>query len=285
MKILVTGAKGQLGNKIIELFNNKHQLVLTDSDDMDITDEIATEKRILLENPDFIIHAAAYTKVDKAQEEQELVYKINALGSKNVAKAARKIDTTLLYISTDYVYNSPKHKPIDENEHINPINYYGESKLAGEKFIQEICDNYYIIRTAWLYGELPKGHPGSNFVETMIRLAKEKDEVRVVDDQVGSPTYTGDLIRAIDQIIETKPSFGIYNVSGEGATTWYKFAKEIFSLENIKTKLIPIATNQYPTLAKRPAYSYLSKEKLERAGISVGPWQKGLEEYLLRRNK
>ena len=285
MKILITGAKGQLGNKLIEILGTRHELLLTDSDTMDIMDSNATNEKILGEKPDFIIHAAAYTKVDQAETDRDLAYKINATGTKNVAEAAKKNGVTLIYISTDYVFDGEASTPYKEDDPTDPVNYYGETKLAGEKFIQEICDKFYILRTSWLYGELPEGHPGSNFVETMLRLAKDRDELNVVDDQTGSPTYTGDLVAVIEKLLKTDSSmpYGTYHVSGEGETTWFKFAKKIFEAEKVKIKINPITTDKYPTPAKRPKYSCLSKEKLRNNGIKVRPWEEGLSEYLSKR--
>lgn len=306
MKILITGAKGQLGHKLAEkLEARSYKLIPTDSDSMDITNAEATMKTISDEKPDIILHCAAYTKVDQAEEEKELAERINAIGTRNIAKAAKKNNSILFYVSTDYVFDGLGDSPLKESDPTDPVNFYGETKLAGEKFIQKICDKFYIIRTSWLYGELPKNHPGTNFVETMLRLAKERDNLTVVDDQIGSPTYTGDLIDSIlfilnsiesesdsskNQVIssgtpspETRVPFGIYHFSGEGETTWCQFAKEIFDQTGTKINLRPITTAEYPTKAKRPHYSYLSKEKIKSAGVFVRPWQDGLKEYLQKR--
>lgn len=304
MKILITGAKGQLGNKLIEILGQKHELVLTDSDTMDITNATQTMKKISQEKPDFIIHAAAYTKVDQAEEEKDLCYKINALGTKNVSEAANKNEAILIYISTDFVFSGENsEKPISgdekktpyslhptpylESDSPSPVSVYGQTKLDGENFVKKICKKYYIIRAAWLFGELPKDHPGSNFVETMLRLAKERDSLSVVNDQVGSPTYTGDLVRFVEFLITSRAlrptSYGLYNFSGEGETTWYGFAKEIFKQTKTKIDLKPITSDQYPSKAKRPTYSYLSKEKAKFLGFKVRTWQEMLTEYLLNR--
>lgn len=200
-KILVTGAKGQLGKKIHELLATDYKLILTDSDDMDITDKLKVHKVVKSESPDFIIHGAAYTQVDKAEENVELARKVNALGTKNIAEVAKEFDIPVIYISTDYVFDGKKNSPYTEEDQPNPLSIYGQTKYEGEQFIENICDKYYIIRSAWIFGELPKGHPGTNFVETMIRLAKEKDELNIVNDQIGSPTYTSDLVEVIGKIV------------------------------------------------------------------------------------
>lgn len=287
MKILITGSNGQLGLTLQNVLN-KYNLILTDRNDLDITNADAVNIFVNDNKPNVIIHAAAYTKVDKAEEERDLAYNINALGTKNVAEAAHKNGSLLIYISTDYVFNSKGQKPLKEDDPTDPVNYYGQTKLAGEEFIQNICQKYYIIRTAWLYGELPKGHPGSNFVETMLRLAKGKDQLTVVNDQIGSPTYTGDLVNCIIHLVKDQGSnkipYGVFHYSGDGETTWYQFAKTIFDLTKTKINLKPISTANYPTLAKRPFYSYLSKEKVKSFGIPVPPWQEGLKEYLTKRS-
>lgn len=291
-KILITGAKGQLGKKLIEILGPKYQLILTDTAEMDITDKKMVESVIGQEKPDFIIHAAAYTKVDDAETQREIAYKVNALGTKNLAEVAKQNNIPLLYISTDYVFSGKGAKPLTEKDRTNPVNYYGETKLAGENFIRQICEKYYILRSAWLYGELPEGHPGSNFVETMLKLAQEKPELNVVSDQIGSPTYTEDLVLIIKEIIDrqfnnltiqqfnNKLPYGIYHVSGEGEASWFDFAKEIFRLSNITIKVNPVGTEAFPRPAKRPKYSYLSKARLANAGIKIRPWQEALKEYL-----
>lgn len=288
MKILVTGAKGQLGNKIIEILGKKHRLVLTDSDNMDITDIEAVENTVKKEKPDYIIHAAAYTKVDKAEEEIDLCRKINSFGTKNVATVAEKYGAGLIYISTDFVFDGLKRLPYSEMDKANPLSVYGLTKYEGEEAIRKICNEYYIIRASWLFGELPTGHTGTNFVETMLKLAKEKAAVKaslnVVNDQIGSPTYTGDLVEVISMIINKTPEYGTYNFSGTGECSWYDFAKEIFRQAKTEVDLKPITSVEYPQKAKRPPYSYLDKAKIENAlGIKVRSWKEMLEEYLSKR--
>lgn len=309
MKILVTGAKGQLGKKIIELLSKEHQLILTDSDDMDITNPEVVNQTFEKERPDFVIHGAAYTQVDKAEENIELCRKINAEGTKNIAIAAKKFDSTLIYISTDFVFDGEKNTPYTEDDTAHSLSVYGLTKFEGEEFIREICDKYYICRIAWLFGELPEGHPGTNFVEAMLRLASERDALSVVADQIGSPTYTGDLVEIIKKIISTQDSghrtqdivsvannlepktqdlkpipFGTYHFSGTGACSWYDFAKEIFDQTKTKIDLKAITSAEYPQKAKRPSYSYMDKTKIETAlSIKVRPWQEMLTEYLSKR--
>jgi dTDP-4-dehydrorhamnose reductase len=284
MKILVTGAKGQLGKKIIEILGQKHELILTDSDDMDITDIDAIHTTVSKEKPDYIIHGAAYTQVDKAEDSVEICRKVNAFGTENIAKVAKEADVKLIYISTDFVFDGEKTTPYTEEDMANPLSVYGLTKYEGEEFIRKICDKYYIFRIAWLFGELPEGHPGTNFVEAMLRLAGERDSLNVVNDQVGSPTYTGDLVEMLTKTIEDSPEYGTYHFSGTGPCSWYDFAKEIFSQTNTKIDLKPITSDGYPQKAKRPTYSYMDKSKIEKTlGITVRPWQKMLGEYLSKR--
>ncbi len=289
MKILITGAKGQLGLKLKEILSSDFDLVLTDSDDMDITDKNKVDEVIGREKPDFIIHAAAYTQVDKAEENKELCMKINAEGTKNVAQIADKYGCALLYISTDFVFDGAKQVPYTEEDEPNPLSVYAESKYIGEKDIASLCDKYYILRVAWLFGELPEGHPGTNFVETMLKLASERDSLAVVSDQVGSPTYTGDLVEVINKIINTPDSqpptpYGLYHFSGEGECSWYDFAKEIFKQSGVTIDLKPIESERYPQKAKRPPYSYLDKTKIKsELKMEVRSWREMLKEYLSRR--
>jgi len=285
-KILVTGAKGQLGKKIIDILGSKYKLVLTDSDNMDITDITAVKRVFTEEKPDLVIHGAAYTKVDAAEESEELCRKINATGTKNVANICKGFGATLFYISTDYVLDGQKTTPYTEEDPANPLSVYGKTKYEGEQFVKEICNKYYILRVAWLFGELPEGHPGTNFVETMLRLAQERDSLNIVNDQIGSPTYTEDLVRVIEMIIEKKITYGLYHFSGEGAASWFDFASEIFKQSQVKIQVSPITSDQYPQKAERPSYSYMSKKKIEEAlGLKVRPWQEMLRDYLGNRHK
>lgn len=280
MKIFVTGANGQLGFKIKELLSAKHELILSDVADLDITDKVKVIETLKSIKPDVIIHGAAYTKVDPAEENRELCFKINQIGTENLAEAAREIGTKLIYISTDYVFDGKKKTPYTEEDQPNPLSVYGESKLAGEKAVAKL-NNYLIFRVSWLFGELPPDYPGSNFVETMLRLAKEKPELNIVSDQVGSPTYTKDLVETIDLAIEKNIPADLYHFSGNDSCSWYDFASEIFRLANVKIKVNPITTDQYPQKAKRPPYSYLDKSKIEQAlGIEVRSWQLMVGEYM-----
>lgn len=287
MKILVTGANGQLGYKIKELLSQKYELVLTDASEMDITNKERVDEVISKEKPDFIIHAAAYTQVDKAEENIELCENINILGTKNIAEAAKEYNSTLIYISTDFVFDGLKGSAYSEEDKANPLSVYGRTKFQGEKIVGEICNKYYIIRIAWLFGELPEGYPGSNFVETMLRLAKEKEYLTIVNDQIGSPTYTKDLVEAFDKMIGDKSvSYGTYHFSGVGACSWYDFASEIMNQSEIKIEVKPVTSREFVQKATRPSYSYLDKTKIEKAlDIKVRTWQEMLGEYIQNRNR
>ena len=269
MKILVTGAKGMLGQDLCPILEDENFEVLeTDIDNLDITNIQNVEEILSLNKPDYVIHCAAYTNVDKAEDETDTAFKINAQGTKNIANICKKLGITLIYISTDYVFDGTKKDKYLPNDKTNPINVYGKSKLEGEKAVQE-CEKYYITRTSWLYG-----HHGKNFVETMISLGKKMPEVRVVDDQVGCPTWSVALSEAIIKLLEDEADFGTYHVCGSGKTSWYGFTKEIFKLAGIKTPVIPVTTAEFPRPAKRPAYSVM-----ENGGICPD-WKVSLRQYM-----
>lgn len=282
MKILVTGANGMLAQEVKKQLKEGNELICTDVDDLDITNEEQVMKYITDLKPDYIINCAAYTAVDKAEVAGEIVERINADGPKNLAKAAKASGATLVHISTDYVFggNLSLDKVYSEDDTKEPVTAYGITKLHGEEKIKENCDKYYIFRTAWLYG---KG--GNNFVKTMTKLGQERDELNVVSDQHGSPTYAVDLASIIKQSINKKIPYGIYHATNEGYTTWYDFTKEIFAEQGIECKVNPVTTEQYIemmkiTQAKRPLNSMLSKEKLEAQGITIPEWKDGLRRYL-----
>lgn len=283
-KVLVTGANGQLGHKINQLLSENFDLTLTDADTMDITDKEEVLETVKSIKPDFIIHGAAYTKVDAAEENEALCRKINATGTENVAKAASEVDATLIYISTDFVFDGKRNSPYSEDDKTNPLSVYGLTKREGEEAIQKFCPKHYIIRVAWLFGELPENYPGSNFVETMLRLAKEKGSLSVVNDQIGSPTYTKDLVETIKLAIDSAMPYGTYHFSGTGECSWYDFAQEIFDRSKTNIKLSPIDSDHFTQKAKRPPYSYMDKAKIEKTlGIKVRTWQEMLGEYLKAR--
>ena len=272
MKVLVTGANGMLGKDLCPYLENLGMMVIpTDYDTMDITNLEQTKEVISRVHPDLVIHCAAYTNVDKAEDDLETATKINVLGAKNVALASQDISATMVYISTDYVFDGTKNEPYLPTDKPNPINNYGLTKYQGELEVQKHCKKHYIVRTSWLYGT-----HGKNFVETMISLAN-KDELNVVDDQKGCPTWTIELIQGILKLLN-KP-YGIYHICGSGKTTWFGFADEIFKKEGLKVNLKPCLTSDFPRPAKRPHYSVMENNGITR------DWKIALSDYLKLRKE
>ncbi len=272
MKVLVTGANGMLGQDLCPILEESGCFVIkTDIDNLDITNEQEVIEKIEKIRPDLIIHCAAYTNVDKAENDEKKAHLINAIGTKNIAIGAKNTDSTLVYISTDYVFDGTKNTPYLTSDKPNPINVYGKTKLEGENIVQEYCKKYYIARTSWLYGLY-----GKNFVETMISLAS-KPELKVVNDQKGCPTWTVELIRGILKLLN-KP-YGIYHICGSNSTTWYEFAKAIFDIENLNVNLTPCTSSEFKQAAKRPSYSVLDNDNIAR------PWIEALKDYLKLRKE
>ena len=285
MKILITGANGMLAKSVRKRLEG-NELICTDVAELDITNEEAVLNKIKEVKPEYIINCAAYTAVDKAETAGEIVEKINADGPRNLAKAAKENDCVLVHISTDYVFGGDLdvEKDYKEDDPKSPVTAYGITKLHGEEAIQENTDKYYIFRTAWLYGD------GNNFVRTMLKLGETKDEISVVNDQHGSPTYAEDLANFIAEAIEKKIPYGIYHTTNEGYTTWYDFTKAIFEYAGIICKVDPVSTEEYIemmkiTQAKRPKNSQMSKEKLKAQGIEVPEWEDALKRYLKAEGK
>lgn len=280
MRVLVTGAKGQLGTDVMaELKSNNIEAVGIDREELDIVDAKACEEFFDKANAekriDAVIHCAAYTAVDKAEDEQELSYNINALGTKNIATACKKFDMKLMYISTDYVFNGQGERPWDPDDEREPLNVYGKTKYEGELFVEEIAKKYFIVRIAWVFGIA-----GNNFIKTMLKLAKERDSLTVVDDQIGSPTYTADLSKLLVSMIQTD-KYGRYHATNEGYCSWYEFAKEIFKVAKVTINVAPVDSSAYPAKAKRPANSRMEKKKLDEMGFKRLPsWQDATRRYI-----
>lgn len=276
MKVLVTGVKGQLGYDVVkDLEKRGHQPIGVDRDEMDLMDNEAIRTFIMNLKPEAIIHCAAYTAVDKAEEEVETCYQINAESVKVISECAKELDVKLIYISTDYVFDGTKEGEYVETDVPNPINVYGASKLKGEQYVQTLLEKYYIVRISWVFGV-----NGNNFIKTMRRLGSERDELNIINDQVGSPTYTADLAPLLVDMMETD-KYGIYHATNEETCSWYEFANEIFKQSGIEVKTNPITTDQYPTAAKRPMNSRMSKAKLKANGFNLLPtWQEALAHYL-----
>lgn len=263
--VLVTGANGQLGKSIHRISSDYPELtfVFTDVAELDITNGKAVDAFFKSNKIAYCINCAAYTAVDKAEEEVDKAFLINATAAKNLAESCRNSGAVLIHVSTDFVFDGTKGAPYTEEDTPNPLSMYGKSKLKGEAYIQEIWDKHFIVRTSWLYSEY-----GNNFVKTMLRLAETRDEISVVNDQIGSPTYAGDLASFLLEIIN-KPSkdYGIYHYSNEGSISWYDFAVEIFKQHKKAVGVSPIPASAYPTAAKRPAYSAMD---LTKAKITFG---------------
>ena len=277
MRVLVTGAKGQLGTDVMnELAKRGYEGIGVDVEEMDITDPAAVERVIAGANVETVVHCAAYTAVDAAEDNEELCRKVNAFGTENIAKVCRKLDLKMVYISTDYVFNGGGERPWEPDDHREPLNVYGLTKYEGEIAVEQNVQKYFIVRIAWVFGV-----NGKNFIKTMLRLGKEKGAVSVVNDQIGSPTYTYDLARLLVDMIQTD-KYGRYHATNEGLCSWYEFACEIFRQAGMdEVKVTPVDSDGFPAKAKRPSNSRMSKEKLTENGFERLPsWQNALERYL-----
>ncbi len=277
MKILITGSKGQLGHDLMNEFDKRGvEYMGVDVAEMDITDAKACRQVITEAKPDAVIHCAAYTAVDAAEDNVELCRKINAEGTKNIAEVCRDLDVKLMYISTDYVFNGEGVRPWEPDDHREPLNIYGLTKYEGEVYIERLVKKYFTVRIAWVFGV-----NGKNFIKTMLRLGKEKGAVSVVNDQIGSPTYTYDLARLLADMIETE-EYGRYHATNEGLCSWYEFACEIFrqaGMDNVR--VTPVDSSQFPARAKRPKNSRMDQSKLVEKGFTPLPtWQDALGRYL-----
>ncbi|ACX88764.1 dTDP-4-dehydrorhamnose reductase [Pectobacterium parmentieri] len=281
MKILLTGAKGQLGRCFQDRLPIGWEILATDAAELDITDLACVEQVVQDFQPNAIVNAAAYTAVDKAESEPELAERINVIGPMNLAIAANKQGTRLIHVSTDYVFDGNATEPYNEDSATNPLSVYGKTKLAGEQAVAQTVPNSIIVRTAWVFSEY-----GNNFVKTMLRLAKERDTLSIVNDQRGCPTYAGDLAQAIISLLEKNTEGGIYHYCGDREVSWYEFAESIFAIAADKSLLIDIpslkaiSTTDYPTPAYRPAFSTLSCDKVKKLGISLSGWEKALQKTI-----
>ncbi|WP_294379499.1 dTDP-4-dehydrorhamnose reductase [uncultured Clostridium sp.] len=273
--ILVTGVNGQLGYDVVKVLNKrKIECLGIDKEELDITDSEAVNKYITKLKPECVIHCAAYTAVDKAEDDIEMCTKVNVNGTENIAKACKEIDSKMIYISTDYVYDGKGDKPFEVNGNIAPQSVYGKTKYEGELKVKELLKKYFIVRISWVFGI-----NGNNFVKTMIRLGKEKESLNVVCDQIGSPTYTADLAPLLcDMAISEK--YGIYNATNEGFCSWAEFAEEIMKQAGLKCKINPIPTSEYPSKAVRPFNSRMSKKALINNGFTLmEDWREALKKY------
>ncbi|XOQ42844.1 MAG: dTDP-4-dehydrorhamnose reductase [Clostridium sp.] len=276
MKILVTGVNGQLGYDVMKVLKaRKIECMGVDINDFDITDEKAAFEYIVGYHPDAVIHCSAYTAVDKAEENEKLCGAVNADGPRNIAKACKEIDAKMVYISTDYVFPGTGQDAYEVDDPKGPLNVYGRTKLEGEEAVRELVNEHFIVRISWVFGK-----NGNNFVKTMLRLGKEHNEINVVSDQIGSPTYTADLAPLLCDMVVTE-KYGTYHATNEGYCSWAEFAQEIFKQAGYETRVNLIPTSAYPTTAKRPLNSRLSKKSLDDAGFSRLPdWRNALRRYL-----
>lgn len=276
MKVLITGARGMLAQDIIRVLQGSHQLTLTTRAELDIGSPSRTAELLALHAPECVINCAGYTNVDGCETDADRAYAANAEGVKNLALACKKTGAQLIHFSTDYVYDGACQRPYVEDDEPNPLSVYGKSKLAGERYIREILERHVIIRTEWLYGL-----HGKHFVGTILKLAQERDELEVVNDQTGSPTCAADLARAVEALLSV-PACGIYHVTNAGSCTWYDFACKILALTGSAARVRPISAHRLARPALRPASSVLDCLKFTRAtGLVLRPWDQALAAYLL----
>ncbi len=276
MKVLVTGCAGQLGYDVLRLLEKRGiECRGVDAADFDLTDAAAAKACIAEYAPDAVVHCAAYTNVDRAESEPELCAAVNGMGTMNVVRAALSVGAKLLYISTDYVFPGTGDRPYETDDPYGPLNVYGLSKLQGEDAVRSLMTRFFIVRTSWVFGK-----NGRNFVRTMLRLGAEQPEVRVVCDQIGSPTYSRDLARVICDLLPTE-KYGIYHARNEGFLSWAEFAQQIMDRAGLRCRVIPVPTSEYPTPARRPLNSRLSVASLKEAGIQpLPPVEDALARYL-----
>lgn len=277
MKVLVTGVKGQLGFDVMnELRRRGHDAVGVDIDEMDITNAGQVQEVLTANAPDVVVHCSAYTAVDRAEEEPEMCRKVNAEGTKNIAEVCASLDCKLIYLSTDYIFSGDGERPWEPDDTPAPLNVYGQTKYEGEEEIKSRLNKYFIVRISWVFGI-----NGNNFVKTMLRLGRENGAVKVVDDQIGSPTYTYDLAKLLVDMAESE-AYGQYHATNEGICSWYEFAKEIFRAAGMdEVKVTPVSSDEFPAKAKRPKNSRMSKEELVKNGFNKLPsWQDAVGRYV-----
>lgn len=276
MNVLVTGVKGQLGFDVVnELKKRGHTAVGVDIEEMDITEEESVNRVIKEASPDAVIHCAAYTAVDAAEENVELCRRVNALGTEYIARVCKELDIKMMYLSTDYVFNGQGTRPWEPDDEREPLNVYGQTKYEGELAIEKYLTKYFTIRIAWVFGV-----NGKNFIKTMLNLGKTHDTVSVVNDQIGSPTYTYDLARLMVDMVETE-RYGRYHATNEGLCSWYEFACEIFKQAGMDVTVLPVSSDQFPSKAVRPKNSRMKKDKLAENGFTPLPsWHDALSRYL-----
>jgi dTDP-4-dehydrorhamnose reductase len=284
IKITILGANGQLGLDLVRVFKNTEpEIIPLTHKDMDVTDFKAARQVLKDIQPEIVLNCAAYVRVDDAEEFAEKAFAVNALGARNIALTCNELDSVMVHVSTDYIFDGLKKKPYTEEDIPNPLNVYGNSKLAGEYFVRNTIDRHYIIRSSSLFGTAGASGKGGNFVETMIKKARNNEEINVVDDIIMSPTYTKDAADMIASIITKKLPFGIYHVANNGQCSWFDFARTIFEMLSIGSKLSPTKTNILQSRAKRPMFSPLASFKLKNFGLEMERWEAALNKYLIEK--
>ncbi|MFH1009203.1 MAG: dTDP-4-dehydrorhamnose reductase [Candidatus Latescibacterota bacterium] len=276
MRILITGCKGMLGGECMALFAREHEVSGMDLGDADLTDRVQTIEAIASRSPELVIHTAACTDVDGCEQHPDRAFRVNAIGTQNVALACARLDATMVYISTDFVFGGQQDRPYTEFDAPDPLSVYASSKLAGEMYVRALLKRWYIVRTSWLFGR-----HGKNFVETILRLGGEQDELRVVDDQIGTPTFAGDLVTEMARLVATE-AYGIYHLSNKGSCSWFEFAQEILERAHVEgVRVLPISTEALARAAPRPAFSVLRNYCMELTiGDHMRVWEEGLAAYL-----
>jgi len=286
MKIVVIGASGQLGADVVNAFRNEGDEVYPLShSDVELSDGDSVANGLKALKPDLIVNTAAMHHVENCEREPQKAFAVNGIGAKNLALVARELGATLMHVSTDYVFDGVKHSPYEETDAPRPLNVYGNTKLSGEYFVRSIAPKHFVLRTSAIYGKSPcRAKGGLNFVELMLKLAKERDELRVVDNEVVSPTSTVEIARQM-VALSWSDKYGLYHATAEGSCSWYAFAREIFSLTDTKVNLQMARPGEFPAKVNRPEYSVLENRALKSRGLNVfKPWQQSLTEYLASRN-
>ncbi|BDZ68830.1 dTDP-4-dehydrorhamnose reductase [Methanobacterium ferruginis] len=275
MKVLIIGSEGMLGHDLVDILSEENEISTTTIDTLDITDIEKTIETVKNINPDVVVHAAAFTDVDGSESKADLAYQVNVLGSRNVAVACRETNSALVYICTDYVFDGTKGTPYQEYDQTNPLSVYGKTKHLGEVYVRDLLSKFYIVRTSWLYG-----YHGPNFITTMLKLAETHDTISVVSDQIGSPTYTVDLAKAIAKLIK-KPAYGIYHVTNSDHCSWYEYAQLIFEIAGKDIVLKPVTTEEFGSPAPRPKYSVLDNYNWKMEGFpKIRSYKDALKEYM-----
>lgn len=278
-KVVVIGANGQLGSDLVKVFADWDVVPLTHAD-LDICDFVYTRRVLEKADPDIVINTAAFVRVDDCEEEVSKAFWVNGFAVRNLAQICAKLDCTLVHISTDYVFDGDKREPYTEDDLPSPLNVYGVSKLAGECFVRSVCSKHFVVRTSGLYGVAGSNGKGGNFVETVIRLAEAEKPIRVVNDQVLTPTYTRDLAEKMKELLQTEV-YGLYHITNSGECSWYEFAEKIFELLQMKPDFTQTTTAEFGAKARRPAYSVLAHEKIVQIGLDdLRPWLEALKAYL-----